>query len=290
MRIIITGLTSYVGNALKNYLSSWPNFEIKIISLRENLNALNFKGCDVIFHAAGIAHDNAKKIQGAQNNLYYEINTGLTFKTALKAKSEGVRQFIFMSSAIVYGNSAPIGENKIITSTTQPEPQSDYAESKLQAENKLLALENENFKICIVRAPMIYGKNSKGNYKLLSRLAKSTPIFPKINNTRSMIYIKNLCEFIRLMIINNERGIFLPQNSEYVCTSNLVKEIAKAHGRKIFLIPGFKTLLKILARFTPLINKAFGNLAYDKNLSAYKSDYNIFSFEESIKDSEEFLN
>ncbi len=287
MRIIITGLTSYIGNALKNYLSAWPEFEIKCVSLREDLSALDFKGYDVIFHAAGIAHDNAKKIAGDKNNLYYEINTDLTFKTALKAKNEGVKQFIFMSSAIIYGNSAPIGENKIITTNTQPAPQSDYAESKLQAENKLLTLQNDDsFKICIIRAPMVYGQNSKGNYKLLSRLAKLTPLFPKINNSRSMIYIKNLCEFVHLMILNNEQGIFWPQNSDYVCTANLVQAIAKTHNRKIFLIPGFKFILKILARFTPLINKAFGSLAYDKNLSEYKFNYNLVNFEDSIKESE----
>ena len=288
MKIIITGLTSYIGNALKNYLSLKTEHDVKIISLRENLNNYNFSDCDVIFHAAGIAHDNAKKIRGSQKNLYYAINTDLTEKLALKAKSEHVKQFIFMSSAIIYGKSSPIGKNKIITRETLPSPESDYAESKLQAEKKLLALEDlSSFKICIIRSPMVYGKNSKSNYKLLSRLARITPVFPKINNVRSMIYIENLTEFIRLMIDNNERGIFFPQNSEWISTPEIIQTIAQVHGRKIILLPAMEVPLKILSLFTPLINKAFGSLAYEKSLSAYKFNYQLFNFHDSITKSEE---
>ncbi len=286
MNILITGLNSYLGNSFKNYLASWPNvYNTKIIDLRKNLNDYNFNGFDVIFHCAGIAHDDTKN---ADKNLYYRFNTDLTAKTAQKAKAEGIKQFIYMSSSIVYGKSAPIGENKIINLNSPVNPASFYGESKILAENELRKLKDDNFKICIIRAPMIYGKNSKGNYKILSSIAQKVPAFPKINNLRSMLYIGNFVEFVKLLIDNKESGTFWPQNNEYSNTSQLIKLIAEAHNKKILLLPGFKLPLKILACFSNKINKAFGNLVYDQNLSEYKFNYRLYNLKQSINLTENF--
>ena len=102
-----------------------------------------------------------------------------------------------------------------------------------------------------------------------------------------MLYIGNLCEFIRLMVVNEEQGIFWPQNGEYSNTSELVRLIAAAHGKKRPLLKGFGWSLKLMSRMTGLINKAFGSLAYDMSMSEYKENYRIATLEESIKLSEE---
>src|SRR5690606_3154181 len=105
--------------------------------------------------------------------------------------------------------------------------------SKLEAEHGILPLKDKNFKIAIIRAPMIYGKDSKGNYPKLAKIAKKIPVFPDYENKRSMIHIDNLCEFIRLLVDYVECGIFFPQNDNYVKTSDMVRLIAKVHGNKI---------------------------------------------------------
>lgn len=107
---------------------------------------------------------------------------------------------------------------------------------------------------------MIYGKGSKGNYPVLSKFAKKLPVFPDIDNVRSMLYIENLCEFIRLMIINNECGIFMPQNSEYTRTSDMVKMIAEQGGHKIYMTRVFDPFLRMGEPFVGVVNKVWGKL------------------------------
>lgn len=244
----------------------------------------SFSGYDTVFHVAGIAHSDTSKVSEERKAVYYKINTDLTIETAIKAKKDGVKQFIFMSSAIVYGDSAPIGKQKVITKDTPPKPSNFYGDSKLKAEKGILQLQSENFNVVVLRSPMIYGKECKGNYALLKKIALKSPIFPYVKNERSMLYIDNLVEFIRLMIKNNEAGIFWPQNSEYSNTSLMVKMIAEAHGKKVWLVKGFSWVLKPLGLFTDLINKAFGNLVYEKSMSEYEeANYRMKTFKESIE-------
>ena len=245
-----------------------------------------FSGYDAVFHVAGIAHSDSGKISAEKEKLYYAVNTDLTVETAKKAKADGVRQFIFMSSAIVYGDSAPIGKAKMITKDTPLSPANLYGDSKVQAENGILPLSDDSFKVVILRPPMIYGKGSKGNYPILSKFAQKLPFFPNVKNERSMLYIGNLVEFVRLMIENEESGIFFPQNLQYTSTSEMVKTIAAAHGKKIGLVRGFTWSLKIMSHITGLVNKAFGNLSYDMSLSEYKENYRLYSLEESIRSTE----
>ena len=191
-----------------------------------------------------------------------------------------------MSSSIVYGKSAPIGKTKIITRDSPVNPESYYGDSKVRAEDMLQSLNDENFRVCILRCPMIYGKGCKGNYRVLSKIAARLPFFPKIHNTRSMIYAKNFAEFIRLMVENRERGIFWPQNGEYSDTSEMVKMIAENHGKIIKLLPFCELPLKLLAGFSGLVNKAFGSLAYDMSLSEYGEDYRLYDLRASIEETE----
>lgn len=279
-RVLITGKNSYIGTHFKNELLQYPNeyqvYELDMIdsSWREH----DFSQYDVVYHVAGLVHSTPDE---SQRDLYYKVNTDLTYEVAKKAKEAHVKQFIFMSSIIVYGN-GKIGEDRMITKDTPLTPDNFYGDSKKQAEIKIKPLEDENFKIVIVRPPMIYGPNSKGNYPLLSKFAKITPIFPTLKNKRSMLFLGNLIEFIKLMIDNEECGTYLPQNSEYVCSSNLIKEIAKLNHHKVLFVGLFNPFVQLFNKQV-YINKVFGNLTIDKSLSGYKQDYNKYSFEESIR-------
>lgn len=287
-KILITGNNSYIGTSVEAYLNRWTEkYFVTTIDVRGGRwkNA-SFEGFDTLYHVAGIAHSDVRGVLAEDKKSYYSVNTDLTLDVAKKAKEDGVRQFIFMSSIIVYGDSAPIGEDKVIRANTPLDPVNFYGDSKKKAEEGLKVLRDENFKIVILRPPMIYGRGSKGNYSVLRKIAQLTPIFPKIHNCRSMIYLTNLCEFVRLMIENEEDGVFLPQNREYMNTSEMVRSIAAVHGKRVVLVPGIELLLKAASLITPMVNKAFGNLVIDKNLSRYKDDYQIVSTMDSIRETE----
>lgn len=285
-KILIAGKDSYIGTHFRDHLKQYSDeYDVVELDVRDDSwKEFDFSKFDVVYHVAGLAHSTPDE---SQRDLYYQVNTELTYEIALKAKESGVNQFVFMSSIIVYG-SGTIGEDRIITQDTPLTPDNFYGDSKKQAEIKLHTLEDNHFKVVIIRPPMIYGPNSKGNYPLLAKFAKVTPIFPTLKNQRSMLYIGNLVEFVKLMIDNEESGIFLPQNSEYVCTVDLIKEIAKIHQHKILFTGIFNPLIRLFNKQV-YVNKVFGNLVIDKELSTYKVNYCLFTNEKSIQMTEGVL-
>jgi UDP-glucose 4-epimerase len=280
-KILITGQNSYIGNKFEEWVSQWPDeYQITKISVRnDDWKNQNWSTYDVVLNVAGIAHNSS---DSSLEDLYYQVNRDLTVELAGKAKIDEVKQFIHLSSMIVYGASKT--ENGMITKDTKPEPANFYGDSKLQGELGILPIAQEDFKIAIIRPPMIYGRGSKGNYPLLSKLAQKTPVFPDFKNQRSMLHIDNLNEFLRLLIDNEDEGIFHPQNAEYVITSELVREVAKVHNHKIIFTEIGNPIIVGLRNKISLFNKVFGDQFYDKSMSQYDhGDYRIKSFEESIK-------
>lgn len=284
-RVLITGANSFIGTSFERYIKdNYANdISIETLDMQDACwMQTSFSAYDCIFHVAGIAHSDGGKISSEKEKLYYAVNTELTIAAAKKAKKDGVRQFIFMSSAIVYGESAPIGKKKVITRDTPVSPANCYGNSKVLAENGLRELEDDGFKVAILRPPMIYGRGSKGNYPVLAKMAKKLPVFPYVKNERSVLYVENLCEFVRLLIKNSEQGLFWPQNEERINTSELVDMIARVHGRRILLAKGFSGILAWMGKRIGLVNKAFGSLSYDEELSRYRCSYCVADLKESI--------
>ncbi|UYG93830.1 NAD-dependent epimerase/dehydratase family protein [Cytobacillus firmus] len=277
-KILITGKNSYVGRSLEKWLRNYPNsYLIDSINLRnDSWKEKDFSEYDVVFHVAGIAHIKETKENA---HLYYKVNRDLAYEVAQKARIESVKQFIFLSSMSVYGI-----ETGVIDKDSALNPKSNYGKSKLEAENLITNLEDSFFKVAILRPPMIYGKGCKGNYTKLAKLALKTPIFPDIDNERSMIYIDNLSEFVKCLIDNCSSGLFFPQNNDYVNTSKMVKLIAKKHGKKILLTELFNPLLTLMKR-NETVSKVFGSLTYEETLSKNSNaQINSFvDFEESIR-------
>lgn len=280
-KILITGANSYIGTSFEKWLKQWPKeYKVDTVDMLDGTwIEKEFSSYDVVFHVAGIAHVSADpKVE----DLYYKVNCDLTIETAKKAKIEGVNQFIFMSSIIVYGDSSHCNRRRVIDKNTVPQPSNFYGNSKLQAEKGIMPLMDDKFKVAVLRPPMIYGKGSKGNYQKLAKMAQKLPLFPDVDNQRSMLHIDNLCEFIRLVIVNEESGIFFPQNREYVKTAEMVKLIAEAHGKKIILTKVFNPALMAMGNFVGAVNKAFGNLVYEKNMSEYTENYRVGDLRESV--------
>lgn len=287
-KILITGANSYVGQSVENHLKNWPeDYRVDTLDMiGESWREFSFHGYDAVFHVAGIVHQEKAKNDPAQAELYDRVNVRLAVEAAQKAKSEGVKQFVFMSSASVYGLSAPIGKVVMITKDTPLKPVDHYGISKAKAEEELNRLKGEGFCLTILRPPMIYGKGCKGNYQTMAKLAKKLPVFPYVRNQRSMLYMENLAEFVRMVIDDEAEGVYCPQNKEYTNTSDMVNLIAHANGKGILMIHGFSWALKILSRFTGIVDKAFGSLCYDFELSRYPKDYCVKTLEESILETE----
>lgn len=279
-KILITGERSYIGRSFMKYCEDAnEDFFVQELSVRgDQWKNTNFSKFDTVFHVAGVAHSSPRKKQAP---LYYAINRDLAIEVAIHAKKSNVKQFIFMSSAIVYNDSNL--ENGKVTEDTEPKSANFYGDSKIQAEEGLVPLRDDKFKIAILRPPMVYGKDSKGNYPVLATVARKIPVFPDYTNKRSILHIDNLCELIRLIILNEENGVFFPQNPEYVKTSDLVKSISKYYNSPIYLTKLANPIINLLVEFG-IFKKIFGNFYYQKAMSKYdKGDYQIRNFKNSIE-------
>lgn len=286
-KVLITGAGSYIGEYFKEYCKEhYPNIACESIDMVDgNWRRFDFGGYDTVFHVAAIAHADVGKTNKAEQERYYAVNTELAVDTAKKAKADGVRQFIFMSSMIIYGGKEYIDEK------TVPQPVNFYGESKWLADKRIRELGEEGFHVAVLRPPMIYGKRSKGNYPILSRLAKKLPVFPDVENKRSMLYVENLCEFVALLSLSGESGVYFPQNRAYTKTADMVQAIGVAAHRPIskskVLNPAVAIAGKIPGKVNGLVEKAFGDGYYDQKLSQYRGlDYQLVGLEESIRRAE----
>ena len=289
-KVLITGANSYIGVSFEKYVAGKYKDELTIETvdmIDGSWRQKDFSPYDIVYHVAGIAHADVGNVSDEVKAKYYAVNTDLAIETAKKARTEGVRQFVFMSSAIVYGDSAGYRKTKRITKDTEPSPANFYGDSKWQADKGVRELEAPGFIVTVLRPPMIYGKGSKGNYPTLAKMAKKLPFFPDVQNERSMLYIENLCEFLSQVMIRGERGVFWPQNAEYTRTSEMVKIIAEVSGHKILVSKAFNWVVGIAAhapkKIRDLADKAFGNLSYDQEMSHYDFEYQIVNLRESIE-------
>ena len=286
-KILITGKGSYLGNSLKAYLEAFGDcYQVDCLSLRSgDWKEQSFRGYDAVYHTAAIVHQPRSKDAPGELARYRAVNCDLAVDAAKKAKAEGVRQFVFLSTMAVYGLTAAFGKTVTITAQTPTVPKDNYGLSKLEAERALLSLEGPDFRVAILRPPMIYGKDCKGNFRSLISFARRLPFFPKVPNRRSMLYVGSLNRLVQQIIDREDRGIFCPQDPEYVNTSAMVQAIAAAQGKHLLLIPGFSWALHLLRHLTGAVDKAFGSLVYDKALSKLEEDYCIASFPDSVKQS-----
>lgn len=274
--VLITGANSYIGTNVERWLLKEPEkYHVETLDMKDpNWVNFDFSKFDVVFHVAGIAHSTPKK---SEKDLYYRVNTQLTIDTAKIAKKAGVKQFIFMSSMIVYSS-----KERVITKDTKPNPDNFYGDSKLQAEIGLNKLSDKTFKIVVLRPPMIYGPNSKGNFPRLMSFARKSFIFPNFKNKRSMLYIDNLSNSIKYLIDNEVEGLFFPQNSEYMCTSEIVRMSAKLINKRIWFTRIFNPIIYLTRGLISIVNKMFSDSYYDVNMSEELIKLNIVTNSDSI--------
>lgn len=275
-KILITGANSYIGVSFETYMRKWAEeYTVDTVDMIDGTwREKDFSSYDAVFHVAGIAH---KKETKENAHLYYKVNRDLVIETAKKAKADGVKQFVFLSSMSVYGM-----DTGVITKDTAPDPKSNYGKSKLEAEDGIQNLASDDFRICTLRPPMVYGKGCKGNFQTVCKLVRKSPVFPKVNNERSMIYIDNLSSFVKMCIDHNLEGLYFPQNKEYVNTSDMAKIISVEIQKKLWVsgLAGFAVCA--IRPFVGMAKKAFGSLIY-KDTEDFEYSYCVVENSDSVR-------
>jgi UDP-glucose 4-epimerase len=273
-KIIITGAKGELSVAVKEYLREKGHDDTNCISVRgDEWRHCSFQGVDSIVHIAGVVPK--KDIDSRQ---FYTVNRDLTIELAIKAKTDGAKQFVYISSMAVYGKEPSlIPSEGTVCFNTPCNPTSDYGKSKLQAEEGIQSLEDENFKIAIIRVPSIYSKTKKeyfSQYQFLIRKFKCIPIAFKYCY-RSAIYLDNLCELIRLTVEEKYSGILCPDDGNVSAIDYCT--IASPNVRRSKLIG---IIVELFLGKHPIIKGMYGTIAYDSTVSnCFGGKYRIVDFD-----------
>lgn len=258
-KVLIIGEHSYIGNSFKEYEEKSCACRLKVETagaVNEAWKQVDFSEYQAVLHVAAIVH---QKESAEKEQLYIEVNEKLPVKIAQRAKESGVRQFIFLSTMAVYGE-----VEGAITKETPLKPVTMYGKTKLAAERKLQELNSEQFKVTILRPPMVYGENCPGNYSRLKKLAKYLPVFPDIENKRSMIHIDNLCQCIALLIERECAGVICPRDELPVKTTDLYVQLREDMGKKTWTTRLFNGLIVAAKGKVGSVRKLFGSCYYEE--------------------------
>lgn len=276
MKILLTGATGFIGSYCLKY-SRYKEALVPFSFQHDDIAHFDFSTIDTIIHLAALVH----QMEGADPTDYERINVTKTVQLARKAKENGVKHFIFMSTVKVYGEES----DTIYTETTPPHPQDDYGKSKLHAEVELNKLCDEHFTVSIIRTPVVYGSGVKGNITNLIDLIQKIPILPLGNthNQRSMVYVGNLCALIECVVKRRAKGIFLASDDTVLSTSEFIRKIASTLEKKLYLvnIPLFETVLRFVK--PAFYQRLYGNLTVDSaQTKATLEFHNPYTTDEGI--------
>lgn len=267
-KVLVIGKNSYIG---KNFIQYCKSCTQNPTERGEQVNILvdaisgkngewkqwNFEEYHSVILLSGIVHIQATK------ELYYEVNYKMAVDIAKKAKDAHVKQFIFMSTIAVFGDHIQLENNMPVIN-----PQTEYAKTKQKAANDIVRMGDTDFHVAIVQPPMVYGKDCPGNFKRLVNLIKQVHVFPKFINRRSSIYVINLCEFLRLLVITQQSGSFVPQNAEYLSSLDIALAIKKK-GNGVLLLHGVNPFIRLAGLANKQVSKVFGEYQYPLALSKY---------------------
>jgi nucleoside-diphosphate-sugar epimerase len=278
MKILIIGKNSFIGN---NIIEHSRYKDIDQISLLDTKPSdIDFTGINIVIHLAAIVHQ-SKKIPESE---YFKINRDLCLDVAVNAKKAGVKQFIFLSTVKVYGECK--SESEPLTEDFVCVPNDSYGKSKLEAENGLRKLEDENFSVSIIRTALVYGIGVKANMLSILKLVDKVPFLPfnNINNRRSFTYIENLVAYIDCIIEKKASGIFLAKDNESLSTTTLVKLISKQLGKKVILFKMPYIFLKICRFIMPnIIDRLYGSFEINNKKTIEILNFKVpFTAEEGV--------
>ncbi len=280
MNLLITGASGFVGT---NFIKNGHDINITEIDLlTQKVSDIDFTGIDSVLHLAALVH----QMKGAPEEQYFKINRDLAYEVAKKAKPQGVKQFVFMSTAKVFGESTT--GNPAWDENSECHPIDPYGKSKYEAEKLLLGLQNENFKVAIVRSPLVYGMGVKANMYNLVKLVNRFPLLPLggINNSRSMVYVGNLVALLKHIIQKQASGIFIAGDKQPLSSTQLAQLIVKASNKKVILLEIPHFMISMAKKIKPsIVDRLFGSLVLDNSSTNKRLNYSPpYSSEDGIRE------
>lgn len=268
LRILVTGSSGFIGQYVVPLLRV-DNY-VECLSLREvHLNKFSrINKINTVIHLAGIAHQKKYTPQ----DQYFKVNRDLAVSFAKEAKESGVHHFIYFSSVKVYGEES----RKFYDLNSECIPNDAYGQSKKEAEDMLLELQDEGFKVAIIRPPVVYGFRVKGNIAKLCHFIQKNKFIPlgDIENKRSMVYIGNLYDMLKCIVVQKASGIFIAGDRQPHSTTDLVQAIIKSSNlnRRLFSLP--QSLRQLIKQIKPAIySRLFEDFIVDPMDSFRRLEY-----------------
>lgn len=281
-KILISGANGFIGRALCPHLSSLGYSVIPTVRHSSGLEGERLvmeeqswmhalAGCASIVHLAGITYATEEHETDPLPALF-SANVINTIELASRAVEAGVRRFVFMSTVKVNGEETAPGCRFKPDDLTAP--QDAYAISKLEAEIGLLEIARKTgLEVVIIRSPLVYGPEVKGNFASLVRWVNTGLPLPlgAIRNCRSMLSLENLVSFVALCADieaspNAKNQVFLVSDGEDISTSELLRRVMKAYGCNTQLLPIPTGVIRFAARLinkAPLADRLLGSLVID---------------------------
>ena len=306
MKLLLTGVTGFLGSRLATALHSKPDVNLTAavrrhieIPAAHIVEVQDLDGCtdwsaalinqQVVIHAAARAHIMKDEVVDPLAE-YRRVNVDGTLNLARQAASAGVKRFIFISSIKVNGEQTPLGQP--FTADDSPSPEDAYGISKWEAEQGLQQLASENgMEVVILRPPLVYGPGVKGNFASMIKLvAKGLPLpLGAIHNQRSLVAVDNLVDLIITCIYHPAAAnqVFLAGDGQDLSTTELLRGVARAMGKPARLIPVPSSLLMLGATFLgkkAVAQRLLGSLQVDiskaRNLLGWEPPVSV---EEGLK-------
>jgi len=280
VRCVVTGADGFVGRALVPYLDAlghepqaWRRSDNSFVMPTDNAIAeqaldhwvTRLRGVDVVIHLAGIAHQLGAAAAQAESK-YFQVNTRGAELMARASALAGVTRFIFLSTAKVFGEGG-----EVYCSDTAARPMDLYAKSKWAAEQQVRKQGSDfGMEVVVIRPPLVYGSDAKGNFARLQRLADSRMPLPiaSLKNRRDMIALPNLLELIAVCLSHPAAagGTWLCADAQPYTLAEIISELRIIRGRSPAIFRGHEKSVKWL------ITQLMGSDAANKLLGDFRLD------------------
>lgn len=266
-----------LSTALAERLKSKFDRPIENLGVRDDTwKQYDFSDVEIIVHVAGLVPGKDTKPED-----FYRVNRDLTKNLATKAKAAGVRQFLYLSSMSVYGIAPSTEKEKgIIFADTPCGFKEDYGKSKYQAEEALRALEDETFRVAVIRVPSLYGVGRTAYLDRFKRFFDRYKKIPKAfeDQFKSILYTENLYALIGLLIQHESRGIFCPDDGEISAVELYAAMVPEKKFSRLY------GLVARICKRRPRVQEYFGNCCYAKDLTnIFDGAYRVTDFRAAIR-------
>jgi nucleoside-diphosphate-sugar epimerase len=219
MKIYVTGVEGYIGALLAPmleerghqvvgtdtgyYRDGWLYSDLNLKTFPSFVNkdlrkitAADLEGFDAVVHLAELSND---PLGQNKPEITFQINHQGSVNLAKNAKAAGVARFVYTSSCSVYG----VGSDDFLTEEAPVNPQTAYANCKVNVERDVGALADDKFSPVFLRNATAYGPSPRMRFDIvlnnLSGFAKTTGVIAMTSDGtpwRPLVHVLDICKAI----------------------------------------------------------------------------------------------